>query len=139
MMQAHAIPARTVVSLIQMRQPSADDAAAVNARPSNEDRDHVAADETQYFRSTSAYATRCPLAICSASGRLTRVILTLHGRLGGTFTDPARTDECFLRLATEHAKISLEKGGVLIGAALLHDGKVRAVGRNRMDSAICHG
>ncbi|MGF0313619.1 nucleoside deaminase [Rhodococcus sp. IEGM1428] len=57
-------------------------------------------------------------------------------------TDPARTDEYFLGLALEQAQIGWEEGGVPIGAALVHDGDVLAVGRNRrvqMDSAIRHG
>ena len=57
-------------------------------------------------------------------------------------TDPARADEYFLGLAIEQARIGWEEGGVPIGAALVHDGEVLAVGRNRrvqMDSAIRHG
>ena len=57
-------------------------------------------------------------------------------------TDTARTDEYFLGLAIEQAQIGWEEGGVPIGAALVHDGDVLAVGRNRrvqMDSAIRHG
>jgi creatinine deaminase len=57
-------------------------------------------------------------------------------------TDPARTDEYFLGLAIEQAQIGWEEGGVPIGAALVHDDEVLAVGRNRrvqMDSAIRHG
>ena len=57
-------------------------------------------------------------------------------------TDPAHTDEYFLGLAIEQAQIGWEEGGVPIGAALVHDGEVLAVGRNRrvqMDSAIRHG
>lgn len=55
---------------------------------------------------------------------------------------PARTDEYFLGLAIEQAKIGWEEGGVPIGAALIHRGEVLAVGRNRrvqMNSAIRHG
>ncbi|WP_415977030.1 nucleoside deaminase [Rhodococcus sp. 077-4] len=57
-------------------------------------------------------------------------------------TDPVGADEYFLGLAVEQAKIGWEEGGVPIGAALVHDGEVLAVGRNRrvqMDSAIRHG
>ncbi|MCZ4521013.1 nucleoside deaminase [Rhodococcus ruber] len=57
-------------------------------------------------------------------------------------TDSARTDEYFLGLAIEQAQIGWDEGGVPIGAALVHDGEVLAVGRNRrvqMDSAIRHG
>ena len=57
-------------------------------------------------------------------------------------TDSAHTDEYFLGLAIEQAQIGWEEGGVPIGAALVHDGQVLAVGRNRrvqMDSAIRHG
>ncbi|MBY4382576.1 nucleoside deaminase [Rhodococcus fascians] len=57
-------------------------------------------------------------------------------------TDPAHTDEYFLGLALEQAQVGWEEGGVPIGAALVHDGQVLAVGRNRrvqMDSAIRHG
>ncbi len=55
---------------------------------------------------------------------------------------PAHTDEYFLGLAIEQAKIGWEEGGVPIGAALIHRGEVLAVGRNRrvqMNSAIRHG
>lgn len=55
---------------------------------------------------------------------------------------PERTDEYYLGLAIEQAKIGWEEGGVPIGAALVHDGEVLAVGRNRrvqMNSAIHHG
>ncbi|NRH32226.1 nucleoside deaminase [Rhodococcus sp. MS13] len=55
---------------------------------------------------------------------------------------PAHTDEHFLGLAIEQAKIGWEEGGVPIGAALIHRGEVLAVGRNRrvqMNSAIRHG
>ncbi|MDV6272867.1 nucleoside deaminase [Rhodococcus erythropolis] len=55
---------------------------------------------------------------------------------------PAGTDEYFLGLAIEQAKIGWEEGGVPIGAALIHRGEVLAVGRNRrvqMNSAIRHG
>ncbi|MFD6512180.1 nucleoside deaminase [Rhodococcus sp. NPDC060176] len=55
---------------------------------------------------------------------------------------PADTDEYFLGLAIEQAKMGWEEGGVPIGAALIHRGEVLAVGRNRrvqMNSAIRHG
>jgi len=48
----------------------------------------------------------------------------------------------FLGLAVEQARIGWDVGGVPIGAALVHDGRVLAVGRNRrvqMGSAIRHG
>ncbi|WGW11658.1 nucleoside deaminase [Saxibacter everestensis] len=51
-------------------------------------------------------------------------------------------DRNFLDLAIEQAQIGWEEGGVPIGAALVHDGEVLAVGRNRrvqMGSAIRHG
>jgi cytosine deaminase len=52
------------------------------------------------------------------------------------------TDQTFLDLAIEQARIGWEEGGIPIGAALVHDGEVLAVGRNRrvqMGSAIRHG
>jgi cytosine deaminase len=52
------------------------------------------------------------------------------------------TDQTFLDLAIEQARIGWGEGGVPIGAALVHDGTVLAVGRNRrvqMGSAIRHG
>ena len=55
---------------------------------------------------------------------------------------PAERDRFFLGLAVEQARIGWEEGGVPIGAALVHDGEVLAVGRNRrvqMGSAIRHG
>ena len=55
---------------------------------------------------------------------------------------PLRGDEYFLGLALEQARIGWEEGGVPIGAALVHEGDVLAVGRNRrvqMNSAIRHG
>ena len=51
-------------------------------------------------------------------------------------------DHAFLALAVEQARLGWDEGGVPIGAALVHDGEVLAVGRNRrfqMDSAIRHG
>ncbi|NYJ05662.1 nucleoside deaminase [Petropleomorpha daqingensis] len=51
-------------------------------------------------------------------------------------------DRFFLGLAVEQARIGWEEGGVPIGAALVHDGRVLAVGRNRrvqMGSSIRHG
>ncbi len=51
-------------------------------------------------------------------------------------------DERFLALAIEQARIGWEEGGIPIGAALVHDGEVLAVGRNQRvqkDSAILHG
>ncbi|CCQ15688.1 putative cytosine deaminase [Rhodococcus sp. AW25M09] len=55
---------------------------------------------------------------------------------------PLGGDEYFLALALEQARIGWEEGGVPIGAALVHEGEVLAVGRNRrvqMNSAIRHG
>jgi len=52
------------------------------------------------------------------------------------------TDRRFLALAIEQARMGWEEGGIPIGAALVHDGEVLAVGRNRriqMGSAIRHG
>lgn len=54
--------------------------------------------------------------------------------------DPS--DRKFLDLAIEQARIGWDEGGVPIGAALVHDGQVLAVGRNRrvqLGSAIRHG
>jgi cytosine/creatinine deaminase len=52
------------------------------------------------------------------------------------------TDERFLEAALEQARIGRAEGGVPVGAALVVDGQVLAVGRNRrvqMGSAIRHG
>jgi cytosine/creatinine deaminase len=51
-------------------------------------------------------------------------------------------DRRFLDLAIEQARSGWDEGGVPIGAALVHDGEVLAVGRNRrvqLGSAIRHG
>lgn len=51
-------------------------------------------------------------------------------------------DRRFLDLAVEQARIGWDEGGIPIGAALVHDGEVLAVGRNRriqLGSAIRHG
>lgn len=51
-------------------------------------------------------------------------------------------DRQFLDLAIEQARIGWQEGGIPIGAALVHDGEVLAVGRNRrvqLGSAIRHG
>ncbi len=51
-------------------------------------------------------------------------------------------DRDFLALAIEQARLGRAEGGVPIGAALVVDGKVAGVGRNRrvqMGSAIRHG
>uniref|UniRef100_UPI001E4B350E nucleoside deaminase n=1 Tax=Geodermatophilus chilensis TaxID=2035835 RepID=UPI001E4B350E len=58
--------------------------------------------------------------------------------------DPSRqdADRQHLALAVEQARIGWAEGGVPIGAALVHEGEVLAVGRNRrvqMGSAIRHG
>lgn len=50
-------------------------------------------------------------------------------------------DEKYLALALEEAQAGWDEGGVPIGAALIHEGKVLATGRNRRvqnDSAILH-
>jgi cytosine/creatinine deaminase len=55
---------------------------------------------------------------------------------------PDDRDRHFLALAVEQARTGWAEGGVPIGAALVHDGEVLAVGRNRrvqMGSAIRHG
>jgi cytosine deaminase len=55
---------------------------------------------------------------------------------------PEELDRFFLGLAIEQARIGWDEGGVPIGAALVHQGEVLAVGRNRrvqMGSAIRHG
>ena len=55
------------------------------------------------------------------------------------FTDD---DRRFLNLAIELARISMSEGGIPIGAAIVHDGKVLAAGHNRrvqQGSAILHG
>jgi len=52
------------------------------------------------------------------------------------------SDRKFLDLAIEQARLGWEEGGVPIGAALVRNGEVLAVGRNRrvqMGSAIRHG
>lgn len=51
-------------------------------------------------------------------------------------------DTRFMDLAVEQAQLGWDEGGVPIGAALVHDGEVLAVGRNRrvqLGSAIRHG
>jgi cytosine deaminase len=51
-------------------------------------------------------------------------------------------DRRFLELAIEQARIGWEEGGIPIGAALVRNGEVLAVGRNRrvqLGSAIRHG
>ena len=51
-------------------------------------------------------------------------------------------EQTFLDLAIEQARIGWQEGGIPIGAALVHDGEVLAVGRNRrvqMGAAIRHG
>jgi cytosine/creatinine deaminase len=55
---------------------------------------------------------------------------------------PGEQDRHFLGLAIEQARLGWAEGGVPIGAALVHDGQVLALGRNRrvqMNSAIRHG
>jgi cytosine deaminase len=51
-------------------------------------------------------------------------------------------DRFFLGLAVEQARLGWDEGGVPVGAALVSEGRVLAVGRNRrvqMSSAIRHG
>jgi cytosine deaminase len=51
-------------------------------------------------------------------------------------------DREMLALAVAEARAGLAEGGIPIGAALVHDGKVLGVGHNRrvqLDSAIRHG
>lgn len=51
-------------------------------------------------------------------------------------------DRTFLDLAIEQARTGWQEGGIPIGAALVHEGEVLAVGRNRrvqLGSAIRHG
>jgi len=51
-------------------------------------------------------------------------------------------DRFFLGLAVEQARIGWDEGGVPIGATLVHQGRILAVGRNRrvqMGSSIRHG
>ncbi|SFL56512.1 nucleoside deaminase [Geodermatophilus ruber] len=55
---------------------------------------------------------------------------------------PEELDRFYLALAIEQARTGWDEGGVPIGAALVHQGQVLAVGRNRrvqMGSAIRHG
>lgn len=52
------------------------------------------------------------------------------------------TDEAFLAVAIEQARLGLAEGGIPIGAALVVDGEVLGAGRNRRvqdGSAIHHG
>jgi cytosine/creatinine deaminase len=52
------------------------------------------------------------------------------------------SDDRYMRLAIEQARIGLSEGGIPIGAALVADGEVLGVGRNRRvqeGSAIRHG
>ncbi|MBA2255215.1 MAG: nucleoside deaminase [Chloroflexi bacterium] len=54
----------------------------------------------------------------------------------------ARHDEGFLAAAIEQARLGADEGGVPIGAALVADGRVLGVGRNRrvqLGSPIRHG
>eukprot|EP01041_Mallomonas_annulata_P037018 gene37018-60249_t len=56
--------------------------------------------------------------------------------------DAPRTDEEFLQVAIEQARVGRSEGGIPIGAALVVDGQVLAAGRNRRvqeGSAIHHG
>ena len=55
---------------------------------------------------------------------------------------PEEQDRFFLGLAVEQARTGWDEGGVPIGAALVHNGRLLAVGRNRrvqMGSSIRHG
>jgi cytosine/creatinine deaminase len=59
-----------------------------------------------------------------------------------TGLSPEEQDRFYLGLAVEQARIGWSEGGVPIGAALVHEGRVLGVGRNRrvqMGSAIRHG
>jgi creatinine deaminase len=59
-----------------------------------------------------------------------------------TSTSSPDRDGHFLGLALEQARIGWDEGGIPIGAALVHEGQVLAVGRNRrvqLGSAIRHG
>lgn len=52
------------------------------------------------------------------------------------------TEQEALAIALEEARTGLAEGGIPIGAALMHDGKVLGIGRNRRvqhSSAIRHG
>jgi cytosine/creatinine deaminase len=54
----------------------------------------------------------------------------------------AEDDRRWLAAAVEQARIGWSEGGIPIGAALVHDGKLLAVGRNRrvqQGSVIRHG
>lgn len=50
------------------------------------------------------------------------------------------TDDIFLGMAIEQAQIGLSEGGIPIGAVLVVDGRVVAVGRNRrvQDGSVIH-
>ena len=50
------------------------------------------------------------------------------------------TDEAFLRVAVEQARLGLAEGGIPIGAALVVDGQVLGAGRNRrvQDGSVIH-
>ena len=55
---------------------------------------------------------------------------------------PTEDDTRWLAAAVEQARIGWSEGGIPIGAALVHDGELLAVGRNRrvqQDSVIRHG
>ena len=55
---------------------------------------------------------------------------------------PTEDDRRWLATAVEQARIGWSEGGIPIGAALVHDGELLAVGRNRrvqQDSVIRHG
>jgi creatinine deaminase len=55
---------------------------------------------------------------------------------------PEEQDRFFLGLAVEQARSGWDEGGVPIGATLVHQGRILAVGRNRrvqMGSSIRHG
>ncbi|MEV7431927.1 nucleoside deaminase [Nocardioides sp. NPDC092400] len=57
-------------------------------------------------------------------------------------THDSTDDRRFLDLAVEQARAGWDEGGVPIGAVLVHEGEVLAVGRNRrvqLGSAIRHG
>jgi creatinine deaminase len=61
---------------------------------------------------------------------------------GGNKEDSVDEHLAFMKLAVEQARIGREEGGIPIGAALVVDGEVLGVGRNRrvqLGSAIRHG
>lgn len=73
---------------------------------------------------------------------LTVAPLTNHSIAISPIDPSMTTDTDFFQLAIEQAHLGRQEGGIPIGAALVADGKVLGVGRNRrvqMGSAIRHG